>query len=254
MKKLFLAAGLCAVLAGCATQTTLPTAEIERAARTEDAETAGVRTLPVVLPDPAARPGLLLAQRIHAEVLTDDADGVHAARDQIRDQARDAALGGRRTADFEAYLTSGPEGFRMALMHAGLTVWTLGLEAGTLTENRRPGLPPQLKGEYLLRDIAYAYWPRGWLSDRLAPLGFGVAEDLRSSAGPVRRIARLACGTDERGAADQADRTATAGAGDPTMFTIRYEAGASPDSPDGRITIENAAEGYRLIIESQTVR
>ena len=50
MKKLFLAAGLCAVLAGCATQTTLPTAEIERAARTEDAETAGCARSPSCSP------------------------------------------------------------------------------------------------------------------------------------------------------------------------------------------------------------
>lgn len=234
------------LLSGCAsfTRTSVPVADVTLGSMPERADAAGInvsprlQTLPVVLPQPEAREGtLLLAQQIRAEL------SAETLSDDVR-TARDAALGERRTAQFEAYLTAGGESFRMTLMHSGFTVWELVLTGDTLTENRRPQLPKALKGEYLLRDIAYAYWPRAWLDGKLAPLGLMVSDEVSTSGERVRRIA--AVGRSRAGAS-------TSGAEGPTMFTVHYEDGATPETPDGRITIENAPEGYRLTIESRSV-
>lgn len=187
------------LLAGCASAPQTPDLA---------APSALVRTVPVVLPDPAARPGaLLLAQRIHAETDSDVPAAVP------------------KTADFEAYLHAGGGVFRMALMHAGLTVWTLALEDGRLAQERRPGLPAALRGEHLLRDVALAYWPAAYLSQALP--------GLRIEAGPTMR--RL---LDAEGH---------------TMFVVRYEEGASAEDPQGRTRIENLFEGYRLVIDSRAM-
>lgn len=166
------------------------------------------RMVPLVLPEPAARPDpLFLAQQIHVEA----------------DLAAASAV--LKSADFEAYLHVDGGALRMVLMHAGLSVWTLALEDGRLAQERRPGLPAMLRGEYLLRDIALAYWPAAYLSQALS--------GLRIEDNPTMR--RL---LDAEGH---------------TMFVVRYEEGASAEKPQGRIRIENLFEGYRLVIDSRTM-
>ena len=208
-------------LAGCALTRT---ADLDVRQDRKSAQSAEAAVLvPGVLPEPSARPEpLLLAQRLHAEL---DPDAARKSREAIEATESMASADMLKTADFEAYLSSDGQVFRMAVTFAGWTAWEIALEDVKLTESRSSGLPKHLRAEQLLRDIALAYWPSDYLQPKLGCWRLLVQGNSRRLVDPQNH----------------------------TMFAVRYDDGASAEKPEGRITIENVAEGYRLTIDSRSL-
>lgn len=129
------------------------------------------------------------------------------------------------TATFEAYLLADGRRIKLNLTHTNVPVWQITYDGQTIHEERQSAVPAELNARYLLSDIALAYWPEKFLVRQLSPL------TLRSEQN--KRLIFDAEGN--------------------VLTDIAYSNGASPENPQGTITLTNHALRYRIIINSHSV-
>ena len=144
---------------------------------------------------------------------------------QIHVDIRNPAVG-RQSFDFEAMIALSQERMKVALIALGMTLWTIDYDGATLSETRSPHVPDLMKANYLLRDIAMAFWPMRNLVAQAT--GLMIEEHPRQ-----RRFYRLA---------DQEP-----------VVTIQYREGSDRGFNNTSVEIDNSLEAYRLIIQSQLV-
>lgn len=72
-----------------------------------------------------------------------------------------------QTNDFEAMITADKKGMKIAVMAMGMKVWNIDFDGMVITEERSEHLPEALEAQYMVRDIALAYWPSRDLKPQL---------------------------------------------------------------------------------------
>lgn len=122
---------------------------------------------------------------------------------------------GTQQREMDALLEVDAGEVRLAVQAMGQTGVRLSWDGKALTQQRAPWLPPSVRAERVLDDLQFALWPADAIRAVLPP-GWTLRE-----AGHVRELLR-----------------------DDTVW-LSVETGG-----DGRIHLDNRAEGYRLDIES----
>lgn len=130
------------------------------------------------------------------------------------------------SSSFEAYLLADSRRIKLNLMHTNVPIWQIVYDGQTIHEERHSAVPSQLNARYLLSDIALSYWPEKFLTQELKPL------TLRSQNN--QRLIFDADGS--------------------LLTDIVYSNGATPENPQGSITLTNHSLHYLLIINSHCIR
>lgn len=132
-----------------------------------------------------------------------------------------------KTNDFEAMITADKKGMKIAVMAMGMKVWNIDFDGMVITEERSEYLPEALEAQYMVRDIALAYWPSRDLKAQLKDWILIENEQTRLIYAP--------------------------GEEKPTI-SIEYRKGAAPLSADGEVIFENHLHHYRLTIQSNSLK
>lgn len=132
-----------------------------------------------------------------------------------------------KTNDFEAMITADKKGMKIAVMAMGMKVWNIDFDGMVITEERSEYLPEALEAQYMVRDIALAYWPSRDLKPQL--------KDWTLVEGDRRRLI-YAPGEEN------------------PIISIEYRKGAAPLSADGEVIFENHLHHYRLTIQSNSLK
>ena len=132
-----------------------------------------------------------------------------------------------KTNDFEAMITADKKGMKIAVMAMGMKVWNIDFDGMVITEERSEHLPEALEAQYMVRDIALAYWPSRDLKTQLNDWILIENEQTRLIYAP--------------------------GEENP-IISIEYRKGAAPLSGDGEVIFENHLHYYRLTIQSSRLK
>lgn len=132
-----------------------------------------------------------------------------------------------QTNDFEAMITADKKGMKIAVMAMGMKVWNIDFDGMVITEERSEHLPEALEAQYMVRDIALAYWPSRDLKTQLNDWILIENEQTRLIYAP--------------------------GEENP-IISIEYRKGAAPLSGDGEVIFENHLHHYRLTIQSSRLK
>lgn len=122
---------------------------------------------------------------------------------------------GNHARDLDALLEADSQQVRLAVQAMGQTGVRLQWDGHTLTQQRAPWLPPQVRAERVLDDLQFALWPAPAIRAVL-PADWQLVQD-----GPQRRLERDGH----------------------VWLLVETQA-------DGRQRLRNLAEGYELEIES----
>lgn len=132
-----------------------------------------------------------------------------------------------QTNDFEAMITADKKGMKIAVMAMGMKVWNIDFDGMVITEERSEHLPEALEAQYMVRDIALAYWPSRDLKTQLNDWILIENEQTRLIYAP--------------------------GEENP-IISIEYRKGAAPLSANGEVIFENHLHHYRLTIQSNSLK
>lgn len=132
-----------------------------------------------------------------------------------------------KTNDFEAMITADKKGMKIAVMAMGMKVWNIDFDGMVITEERSEHLPEALEAQYMVRDIALAYWPSRDLKTQLNDWILIENEQTRLIYAP--------------------------GEENP-IISIEYRKGAAPLSANGEVIFENHLHHYRLTIQSSRLK
>lgn len=132
-----------------------------------------------------------------------------------------------QTNDFEAMITADKKGMKIAVMAMGMKVWNIDFDGMVITEERSEHLPEGLEAQYMVRDIALAYWPSRDLKTQLNDWILIENEQTRLIYAP--------------------------GEENP-IISIEYRKGAAPLSANGEVIFENHLHHYRLTIQSNSLK
>ena len=132
-----------------------------------------------------------------------------------------------KTNDFEAMITADKKGMKIAVMAMGMKVWNIDFDGMVITEERSEHLPEALEAQYMVRDIALAYWPSRDLKAQLKDWILIENEQTRLIYAP--------------------------GEENP-IISIEYRKGTAPLSADGEVIFENHLHHYRLTIQSNSLK
>ena len=132
-----------------------------------------------------------------------------------------------KTNDFEAMITADKKGMKIAVMAMGMKVWNIDFDGMVITEERSEHLPDALEAQYMVRDIALAYWPSRDLKTQLNDWILIENEQTRLIYAP--------------------------GEENP-IISIEYRKGAAPLSANGEVIFENHLHHYRLTIQSNSLK
>lgn len=132
-----------------------------------------------------------------------------------------------KTNDFEAMITADKKGMKIAVMAMGMKVWNIDFDGMVITEERSEHLPEALEAQYMVRDIALAYWPSRDLKAQLKDWILIENEQTRLIYAPGE---------------------------EKPIISIEYRKGAAPLSADGEVTFENHLHHYRLTIQSNSLK
>lgn len=132
-----------------------------------------------------------------------------------------------QTNDFEAMITADKKGMKIAVMAMGLKVWNIDFDGMVITEERSEHLPEALEAQYMVRDIALAYWPSRDLKAQLKDWILIENEQTRLIYAPGE---------------------------EKPIISIEYRKGAAPLSADGEVIFENHLHHYRLTIQSNSLK
>ena len=132
-----------------------------------------------------------------------------------------------KNASFEAVINADKNNMMIAVMAMGIKVWNINFDGIVITEERAEHVPEALQAQYLIRDIALAYWPKADLQDQLKD--WTILEDNNK-------------------------RLIYAQGQTVPAILITYSKGASPLNPDGQIKYENYLFHYNIIIDSSRLK
>lgn len=132
-----------------------------------------------------------------------------------------------KTNDFEAMITADKKGMKIAVMAMGMKVWNIDFDRMVITEERSEYLPEALEAQYMVRDIALAYWPSRDLKAQLKDWILIENEQTRLIYAPGE---------------------------EKPIISIEYRKGAAPLSADGEVIFENHLHHYRLTIQSNSLK
>lgn len=132
-----------------------------------------------------------------------------------------------KTNDFEAMITADKKGMKIAVMAMGMKVWNIDFDGMVITEERSEYLPEALEEQYMVRDIALAYWPSRDLKAQLKDWILIENEQTRLIYAPGE---------------------------EKPIISIEYRKGAAPLSADGEVIFENHLHHYRLTIQSSRLK
>lgn len=132
-----------------------------------------------------------------------------------------------KTNDFEAMITADKKGMKIAVMAMGMKVWNIDFDGMVITEERSEHLPEALEAQYMVRDIALAYWPSRDLKPQLKDWTLVEGDRTRLIYAP--------------------------GEENP-IISIEYRKGAAPLSANGEVIFENHLHHYRLTIQSNSLK
>lgn len=132
-----------------------------------------------------------------------------------------------QTNDFEAMITADKKGMKIAVMAMGMKVWNIDFDGMVITEERSEHLPEALEAQYMVRDIALAYWPSRDLKPQLKDWTLVEGDRTRLIYAP--------------------------GEENP-IISIEYRKGAAPLSANGEVIFENHLHHYRLTIQSNSLK
>lgn len=132
-----------------------------------------------------------------------------------------------QTNDFEAMITADKKGMKIAVMAMGMKVWNIDFDGMVITEERSEHLPEALEAQYMVRDIALAYWPSRDLKAQLKDWILIENEQTRLIYAPGE---------------------------EKPIISIEYRKGAAPLSADGEVIFENHLHHYRLTIQSSRLK
>lgn len=132
-----------------------------------------------------------------------------------------------QTNDFEAMITADKKGMKIAVMAMGMKVWNIDFDGMVITEERSEHLPEALEAQYMVRDIALAYWPSRDLKTQLKDWILVESEQTRLIYAPGE---------------------------EKPIISIEYRKGAAPLSADGEVIFENHLHHYRLTIQSNSLK
>ena len=132
-----------------------------------------------------------------------------------------------KTNDFEAMITADKKGMKIAVMAMGMKVWNIDFDGMVITEERSEYLPEALEAQYMVRDIALAYWPSRDLKAQLKEWILIENEQTRLIYAPGE---------------------------EKPIISIEYRKGAAPLSADGEVIFENHLHHYRLTIQSSRLK
>lgn len=132
-----------------------------------------------------------------------------------------------KNGSFEAVINADKNNMMIAVMAMGIKVWNINFDGIVITEERTEHVPEALQAQYLIRDIALAYWPKADLQGQLK--GWTILEDnnKRLIYAPGQTVPAI---------------------------LITYSKGASPLNPDGQIKYENYLFHYNIIIDSSRLK
>ena len=132
-----------------------------------------------------------------------------------------------KTNDFEAMITADKKGMKIAVMAMGMKVWNIDFDGMVITEERSEHLPEALEAQYMVRDIALAYWPSRDLKPQLKDWTLVEGDRTRLIYAPGE---------------------------EKPIISIEYRKGAAPLSADGEVIFENHLHHYRLTIQSNSLK
>lgn len=132
-----------------------------------------------------------------------------------------------QTNDFEAMITADKKGMKIAVMAMGMKVWNIDFDGMVITEERSEHLPEALEAQYMVRDIALAYWPSRDLKPQLKYWTLVEGDRTRLIYAPGE---------------------------EKPIISIEYRKGAAPLSGDGEVIFENHLHHYRLTIQSSRLK
>lgn len=132
-----------------------------------------------------------------------------------------------KTNDFEAMITADKKDMKIAVMAMGMKVWNIDFDGMVITEERSEYLPEALEAQYMVRDIALAYWPSRDLKAQLKDWILIENEQTRLIYAPGE---------------------------EKPIISIEYRKGAAPLSADGEVIFENHLHHYRLTIQSSRLK
>lgn len=124
-----------------------------------------------------------------------------------------------RSVDFDAVLDIAPDAVTLVGLTLGQRMLTVRYDGATLSEQRHPALPAEVRGADILSDVQLALWPEGAVRAAL-PSGWTLIDDGQR-------------------------RTLTHDARD--VSVIAYD---GVPRWQGRITLESLQPAYRLVIRS----
>lgn len=125
---------------------------------------------------------------------------------------------GSHQREMVALLESDADAVRLAVQAMGQTGVRLSWDGRQLQQQRAPWLPSQVRGERVLDDLQFVYWPQAAIAAAL-PAGWQLQ------------------------VSDGGRQLTHAGK---TWLEMRHQA-------DGSVLLENHAEGYQLLIQSQVL-
>lgn len=132
-----------------------------------------------------------------------------------------------KTNDFEAMISADQKGMKIAVMAMGMKVWNIDFDGMVITEERSEHLPEALEAQYMVRDIALAYWPSRDLKPQLKDWTLVEGDRTRLIYAPGE---------------------------EKPIISIEYRKGAAPLSGDGEVIFENHLHHYRLTIQSNSLK
>lgn len=132
-----------------------------------------------------------------------------------------------QTNDFEAMITADKKGMKIAVMAMGMKVWNIDFDGMVITEERSEHLPEALEAQYMVRDIALAYWPSRDLKPQLKDWTLVEGDRTRLIYAPGE---------------------------EKPIISIEYRKGAAPLSANGEVIFENHLHHYRLTIQSSRLK
>ena len=124
-------------------------------------------------------------------------------------------------------ITADKKGMKIAVMAMGMKVWNIDFDGMVITEERSEHLPEALEAQYMVRDIALAYWP---------------SRDLKAQLNDWILIE------------NEQTRLIYAPGEENPIISIEYRKGAAPLSANGEVIFENHLHHYRLTIQSNSLK